>query len=227
MSQLLESAKEHARDAVAALTEPDADIMGHFLWVGPHGLGLMPLYMMTDDDAKDGIAQAMTASLVVGLADEAVHLTSSWLAMVDPADPTVNVKRGTTTVQIADRPDRREVVTLMHCTREQITLWSAPMIRYPDRPPTMGAWETIGEPLKPEDVRGRFGAAINRGLAMVPLMPPAMVAMINEGWAAGEQQELIQSFMNVQHDVMAKATHRILPTPTVEVQPLPNEGDTA
>ena len=204
-SNLLDAAKAFTRAAVAELEGPDDDIMPHFLWSGPHGLGLMPLYMMTDDDAKDRIAAAMTASLVVGRATEAMFVSTAWVVAVDRGSVDdleyQRLKRGYVKQRPVDHPDRVEMVALMETTHDGTRMTHAVLTRYPDKPPTLSEWET-GEWSQLDS--GRFGRATGLGLQFVRNMPPELIDIIEEGWAAGEQEDLIARFMKVQHDLTGR-----------------------
>jgi hypothetical protein len=209
-SKLLDTAKAHVVDALADLEGPDDDIMPHFLWLGPYGMGLMPLYMMTDDDSKDQIASAMTASLVVGRATEAVFVSTSWAVVVDRDSiddlELQRLKHGEVKQRPSEHPDRVEIVMLMHSTGEGTAMIHANVTRYPDKPPTLGDWE--GGELA-ERASGRFGKAVSLGLRFVREMPTDLIEIIDDGWQAGEQQDLIARFMKVQHNLTGR------PAPTI------------
>ena len=85
-SALLDHAKNHARQAVAELKFPDDDILPVLIFHGPHGGNLMPL-PFHDDDAKDFYAGAMTATLVVARATEAVFLSTVWMVLATRRAP--------------------------------------------------------------------------------------------------------------------------------------------
>jgi hypothetical protein len=70
----------------------------------------------------------------------------------------------------------------------------APLTRYPDKPPTLGEWVNEGQP---DRMGGRFGDAINLGLRISREMPPEMVEIIDQGWAAGTAENLMERFVNV------------------------------
>jgi hypothetical protein len=219
---LLDAAKAHVRKAFADLEGPDDDIMPHFLWLGPHGLGLMPLYMMSDDAAKDEIAAAMTASLAVSRATEAMLVSSSWVVAVDPAtvDDKLELQRmkhGFPKQRPSEHPDRMEMVALVHSTRAGSRMTHALLTRYPDKPPTLGEWET-GELSKLE--AGRFDRAAALGLRFVREMPPEMIDIIEEGWADGQQEDLITRFMKVQRDITGRPS-----TASVTVEPIVEEPE--
>jgi hypothetical protein len=89
---------------------------------------------------------------------------------------------------------------LMYHSRREVLMVSAPVTRYPDKAPTLGEWETHPQSHpKFRTPSGRFGNAVNWGLHMAAEMPAEMAAMIDAGWAAGQQQDLIEWFMKVQH----------------------------
>jgi hypothetical protein len=195
---LLAHAQRVAAESVTELEDPDDDILPVFIWFGPHGVGLMPLVPMTDGRSKDQLAAAMTAALVVGRATQAVFSATSWVVEAtrnpdetgfDPADPL-------TRLMPSEHPDRKECLTIMHHKVDGGAVISqAILTRYPDRIPTLGEWRTTDQ----GDAKiggGRFGEAINAGLEMARGMPQEMADIIEAGWAAGEQEELLQSFLN-------------------------------
>lgn len=214
--KLLDSAKAHVIAELAELEGPDDDIMPHFLWLGRYGIGFMPL-QMPDDAAKDQIAEAMVASLIVGRATEAVFVSTAWVAAYRRDDPTVNARAGTAEVRPSEHPDREEIIMLMYHTRREALLISAPVTRHPDKPPTLGDWETHEQSHpKFRQPGGRFGDAIRMGLHGSAEMPPEMAELIDEGWALGEQQDMIDRFIKVHHSMTRPGTA----PPTVELEPI-------
>jgi hypothetical protein len=195
---LIEHAKSKSRECLEELTEPDEDIMPLMMFQGPHGLGFMPLGDIMEDAAtKDEGALWMTATLAVGRATEAVMITTAYMAHLEKDDARVHEDGGTITVEvpICEMPERTEHIVLMcSATEGNGTLVSAPVTRYPDKPPTLGEWETSPQPDK---VGGRFGDAVNAGLRIAKEMPPEMAEIVDEGWKDGTSADLIQRFVNV------------------------------
>jgi hypothetical protein len=78
---------------------------------------------------------------------------------------------------------------------------SAPITRYPDKPPTLGEWD--GLPFEPGRERrnpafgGRFGDAMHLGLDFAKSMPQELIEIIDDGWKEGQQDDLMRRFMNV------------------------------
>ena len=200
MSELLEHAKDAARRNAERLTEPDEGIMPVFLWLGPRGVGLMPIGpMLQDEETKDMLALHMTAAMVVGRATEAVMVTTAWTVKREMTDEEkAAYKRGTYGIVPPSKdPDRVEIIGLMRVSNEGDDMHQAELIRHPDRPPDIGEWESIGA----AKVGGRFGDAMHLGLDFVRDMPEAMTEIIEEGWENGEQEDLIQRFVKVTYGI--------------------------
>lgn len=190
MPDLFKHAMDTARKSVNELTEPDDDIMPVLLYVGPHGLGLMPLLNMKDDQAKDQLAAAMLAALLVGVATEAAMVTTSWVVEMEPKDGKYHGPMP------SQHPDRREAVMVMHVAGEDdFSMGQAILTRWSDRPPYLGEWKTWTE----DDMKigGRFGDAIYNGLAMVRIAPKELVEIIEAAWEDGTQEDLMHRFLKV------------------------------
>ena len=200
MQDLIEHAQRVSRKAVEDLTEPQEDILPVMVCSGPHGISVMLLSEMGGDDAsKDQLALWMTATLVVTRAAAAVTVTTAWMTKMSLDDPDVDLLAGTIKEPVSERSDRVEGVALVCCSRDTEVLITAPLTRHEDRPPTLGDWIRLGD--GNGMTGGRFGEAMYRGLKMAEEMPAEMVDLIEDGWAEGNPQDLIQRFVNVAREV--------------------------
>lgn len=192
---LIEYAKDGARTSFSALEEPDGDIMPVMIFVGPSGLGLMPLDKVLESDQSHDIgALYMTATLVVTRATAAVMVATSYIGVCDANDPRLDLENQSVTVPIKDWVESSEELGLMYVDGNKSRLISAPIMRYSDKPPTLGNWIEDGT----EELGGRFGNAISIGLRMVREMPEGMAECIDEELRNGHTIEsLIQRFVNV------------------------------
>ena len=196
---LIEYAKEKARDNAESLDGPEDDILPIMLWVGPHGIGFMPLHEgMRSDKTKEAIAPVMTATLAVSRATAVVMTTTAWMVVaprVEVGDPFKDVE-----FPLSENPDRSEHVVLMCVKEGKDILTSAPVTRYPDRPPTLGEWDSKPLGIKDGDnarAGGRFGDAMHLGIDFANNMPPELIDIIEEGWRDGTQDDLIGRFLKV------------------------------
>jgi len=200
---LLKHGLDHARECLESLKEPDDDILPVLMWIGPYGMGVMPMLDMADDDAKDALAEMMTTSLACSRATEALMITCSWMvtAKSKDGDPTI------LNVMPSQHPDRVECITAMHMTgdKKHESMSSAVITRYPDKPPELGEWDTNLSDDDEFQIGGRFGDAIHMGFTFVNGMPPPLVEILDEGWALGEQEQLIKRFHRVFHGFLAAA----------------------
>jgi len=197
---LLEHAKGHSRDAAEKLTEPNEDIMPVLMWIGPYGLGVMPLLDMSSDEAKDRLSHVMTTVLAISRATEAVQVTTSWAVLAKmPDDGTFDRDNPLDGVKPSQHRDRTEVVCLMHMTPDgqPDAMVHGKITRDDGKPPALGEWNDFGGEDAIERVGGRFGDAVHMGMDLVVGMPPQLVQIIDEGWELGKQEELIQRFHNV------------------------------
>lgn len=193
---LIEHAKSKSRECCEQLIGPDDDIMPIMLFLGPYGIGFMPLGdIMQGDDAKDEGALRMTASLTVSRAVEAVMVTTAYMANLAKDDERVHIETDTVDVPIREMPERTEAVVLMCSNGERDSMIYAPITRYPDKPPTMGEW--IDEAGDAGRMGGRFGKSINLGLKMSREMPSEMAEIVDEGWREGAADQLIERFIAV------------------------------
>ncbi len=193
---LLEHAQKLARKSAEDLDGPDNDILPVMLWVGPHGMGMLPLTLMADAKEKNTLAGWMVAALAVSRATEVTMTTTAWMVLGDDEHILDDVTP-------SEHPDRVEIISLVHSDWEHNTLWSAPIARYPDKNPTLGEWSSF-----PSDVlSGRFGTAMRRGLQCAKEMPEEMVEMVEEGWEAGRQQELVARFEKVYSTMFGTDDH--------------------
>jgi hypothetical protein len=195
---LLAHGLSHARESLEGLEDPEEDIMPVLLFTGPYGMGVMPLLDMEDDAAKDALAEMMTTTLACSRADQALMITCSW--MVHATKPKGD--KSLLDVMPSEHPDRVEVITAMYMTAGEKTesITSAVIIRHPDKPPELGPWDTTIAGKGDDDsfkIGGRFGDAIHMGFNFVEGMPPPLIEILDEGWAAGEQEQLIERFHKV------------------------------
>jgi hypothetical protein len=194
---LLEYAKRNAVEDVSKLDNPEDDILPVFLWMGPYGGGLMPCIPMRSNQDKARIAACMTASLVVARATECVFTSTSWMVEMErgPDETGPDVADPLAGMMPSEHPDRVEVITIMYFGKNHTALAQAKLTRHQDRLPDVGPWnQWSAEVIK---VGGRFGEAVDRGLRMVEEMPEQMVEILDEAWAAGEQEQMITRFLKV------------------------------
>jgi hypothetical protein len=207
---LLKHGLEHSREAFATLVDPEDDILPVLMWLGPYGMGVMPMLQMEDDEAKDDLAEMMTTSLACSRATEALMITCSWMVKAQGEKgekPTTKSAMDILGCQPSQHPDRVEVVTAMYMTSEKKreSMSSAVITRYPDKPPELGEWETNMADDDEFTIGGRFGDAIHMGFNFVVGMPPPLIEILDEGWAAGEQKQLIERFHKVFRGFLAAA----------------------
>lgn len=189
---LLEHGLTHARECLEALTKPNDDILPVLMWLGPYGMGVMPLLDMTDEKHKDDLAEMMTTSLACSRATEAVMITTSWMVKaVDPGGDGALLN-----CMPSEHPDRVEAITAMYVTHEsnKDAMASAPVIRAPRTKPQLGEWSRDMADMR---VGGRFGDAIHMGMDFAANMPDELIAILDEGWRDGEQEDLIKRFHKV------------------------------
>lgn len=198
---LLEHAQLHARECLEGLEDPDDDVMPVMLWLGPYGMGIMPMLDMSDQEAKDRLVGKMVTALAVGRATEVVTITTSWMVSVET---TPELRKGILDVMPSEHPDRVENVVITHVDEESDGMTSAVITRFSDKPPTLGDWTCMDFGREPVRMGGRFGDAMHLGLDLVKSMPPELVEIIDDGWALGRQDELITRFHNV-YSQFAKA----------------------
>jgi hypothetical protein len=192
---LFHHAMDNARKNAGELEGPEDDIMPIFLWLGPYGMGLMPMLGMRDGRAKDRLAGAMEAVLVVSRATEAAFVSTSWMVAVKSDESGTGPAKWDGVIP-SEHPDRQEVITVMHHGESGVAAFGqAPVTRHPDRPPELGRWETMQrEGIK---MGGRFGEAIDHGLRVVQELPPEMLEVIEAAWADGQQEDLMRTFLKV------------------------------
>jgi hypothetical protein len=194
-SKLFQFAMDRAREDVTELKEPEEDIMPVFLWTGPHGTGLMPLLGMRDGAAKDRIAGAMMAAIVVSQAAEAAMITTSWMVKMNQHPDEHGAPTVWDGVMPSQHPDRVECITVLHADQRSCSMGEAELTRYPHRPPDLGEWNVWSD--EGMKMGGRFGEAMGHGLQMVQESPPAMVEIIENAWLDGQEQDLMQRFLKV------------------------------
>jgi hypothetical protein len=196
MADLIEHAKEKSRESCEELTGPEDDVMPILLFLGPRGLGVMPLgTVMADEDSKEEGALWMTASLAVARAEQAVMVTTAWMVTRERDDPNLDAENARMlNGPVSEQPDRTEHITLMCSDIERDQMIHAPITRYPDKPPTLGEW--VDEDYA-DRLGGRFGDAINLGLKIAKEMPPEMAEIVDEGWEDGTSSDLVERFVKV------------------------------
>jgi hypothetical protein len=196
---LLKHGKEHARESLEGLEDPEEDILPVLLTTGPYGMSVMPLLGMGDDDQKDALAQMMTTLLAVSRATQAVLITTGWMVAAKSAEGDKHLLD----VMPSQHPDRVETITAMYMTdgSKPETMAHAVITRHKDKPPKLGPWTNnlagLDADDKPVSIGGRFGDAVHMGFNFVAGMPPQLVELIDAGWAANEQEDLIKRFHNV------------------------------
>jgi len=194
---LLELTKSRVEQIAKDFTEPDDDFIP-VLMVRAHNdqvaiIGLMG--DMNSQSEKDDMAKFMMAACAVLRAKEVSFVSSAWAAKAIPKE---EFESGDF-VMPRDRPDRIEVVNIMHSTSDGDTMSTSEISREDGKPPTIGGWEVVGgEGIK---LGGRFGDAIHDGMFIgsklvdPEVTPDLMREYMDEMIEKGELEELIQSFM--------------------------------
>ena len=188
---LLNHGLTHARECLESLKEPDDDILPVLMWIGPYGMGVMPLLDMTDDEAKDGLGEMMTTMLAVSRATEAVLITCSWMVMAKNKE-----EYDAMDVMPRDHPDRVEIISAMYAAAipDTDSMSSGRITRHPDKPPELGEWKTDMGDMR---IGGRFGDAMHMGLDFAKDMPEELIEILDAGWELGEQEMLVERFHTV------------------------------
>lgn len=115
----------------------------------------IPCLLRISDDNKEMVCQGIENLLKSVAADEAVLVASSWYVMRGPDHP-LGIKG-----PVRDQPDRQEVLTLSHVTRDSVNLMMADITRHDGAPPTLGPWKDSGNDL---GVAGLFADAMRLGI---------------------------------------------------------------
>jgi hypothetical protein len=93
---------------------------------------------------------AIERTLAAAHAAEAVYISSCWGSRIAGLRPSL-------------QPDRRELITMCHVTRDSIEIWRAYIERFTDRPPQLGPFTSEGHDL---ELGGRYADAMRRGIEL-------------------------------------------------------------
>lgn len=165
---LIQMAKGSVESSFNDYTEPDADIMPELVWRSKDNqLGVMVFAIPLDSDEDKALhADMMTCHLIMQQALEVSYCITilavtggnfaEWEAAGRP--------------NLENFPGRTESVLLLHYTRDGETTWRADIIRYPEKPPTLGEWQDMGGGV----LSGRFSSALLMGLKLGAKIPDGM-----------------------------------------------------
>jgi len=135
------------------------------------------------DETKNDIADLMGAAVTVTQPDEAVFASVTWM---------VQAPKGTNPeFRPSEHPDRKEVVMVLHVTRDGSCMYSAALHRRDNRV-LLGAWDRLGA----EATGGRFADAIHAGMKVGAAIPEDFQQWCQERIAAGKFDEVLRPAMN-------------------------------
>lgn len=145
--------------------DPDEDMLPILMHSGEDGqaeiVGLVG--GLESPSTKNSLAATIAATLVVARATQAVFGAMSWVV-----DTKSTSKEDFPTGSLADHPDRREVVTMIHVTSDGDSLYSSDVFRTPGEHPRIGEWSRI-------DITGqgggRFVDALRVGIGLAKTTP--------------------------------------------------------
>lgn len=183
--ELMVVAKAASRKCMEELEGPDDDIIPMLVWRGPAGFGFMPLgELIAEGLDKDGAVPVIMGTIVAFQAEGAAMVMTGWMVWPADGEPL--------DCSPSEHPAGLEVVTVMSmgadpkCDRMD----SAPVIRYPDKPPGLAPWRQDGA--LQGRIMGRFGDAIHAGLDAVRVMPPEVAEELDRAQAGGRMSEVVE-----------------------------------
>ena len=176
--ELVTQAKVAARNAVDSLTGPDDDIIPVVISNGRRGVDIMGVVMPADDSEKDALADTITARIAIAQATEAAMVTTAYISTLNPHTHEIS--------------GRQETVVLFYCNQNTQRAGTAKLTRHDNRPPDMSIWEEFGEGAT---LGGRFAQCLTSGLAFANAVDSNMQEVLDEGWDAGREDDLVKMFL--------------------------------
>jgi hypothetical protein len=185
MSEMVDAIKQAVEQGMPAL-EPDEDLPPTLLTHNPEGMSLAQfgITLETVSD-RDELADLLTATMVVDRADAAAFVMLAWAVTLSEAPDDE--------FDFATHPDRREMATIAHITRDGDAFYVAPVQRRKGDHPLLGEWEEY-----PADgIDGRMHAAMRRGLLLVSNMPEHIDKAL-ESMGPEESADLVMAFLSIE-----------------------------
>ena len=176
---LVAHAKRCARDALNSLDDPEDDILPVILSHGRRGLDVLGAFMPSDDEAKEALADMITAKIAVAQATEAAMVCTAYVRTVNPE-----------TMQTVGK---QEVIVLVHCSNGGQSAWTANLTRHTNRPPDMSIWQELGA--GGTAIGGRFAEAMTNGLIFARTVDPDMQKILDDGYLSDRVDELVKMFL--------------------------------
>jgi len=178
----LTNAQKHIEDLVGDLKGED-DFMPFLITNHDGAEGYWGLAAMAPE-VKDDIADLIAAAMAVTRAQEAVFAAVSWVVTQDPDGPPIDVMP-------SEHPDRKEMVFLVHATRDGDAMHTAQLHRI-DRKVELGAWEKMDG----AKMAGRFADAMRAGMHLGTKMPEEFQQWCQERIDAGEIKDALRPAMS-------------------------------
>jgi hypothetical protein len=144
--------KDGAEEIQRSFKDPDDDWFP-VLMINAGGAIIPCMLKLTED--KEQMCQGIANLLKSVNADEAVLVASSWYVERGPGHP---LGMG---LPVREQPDRKEVLTLSHVTKDSVSLMMADIHRHESSPPTLGPWKESGQDL---GISGSFADAMRLGI---------------------------------------------------------------
>lgn len=172
-ASLIGMAKESARLSFEYMDTPGEDPIPEMGWRGKDDqLGVMAFAVDFDSpNEKNAIFDMMTCHLAIEQAQEATFFSTVW----EVRGEQVEQWKAEGKPAPSDFSGRSEAILLLHVTPDVEAVWHAPITRYADKPPTLGAWAHVERRFT-----GRMRDAIYIGVRMGSAIPGGLAQSLRE-----------------------------------------------
>lgn len=147
-------------------------------------LSIALVHIPEASDARDKMADFLTAACCVHRATEATFLSAAWSSMYSNVAEVGKVMP-------SQRPNRVEIVTLVHVTGQRVETHTAAILRVGGKV-KLSPW--ISDPDFSDS--GRIPSALLLGIELAQEMPPEMIEALDEALQTLPMGRVVELFVN-------------------------------
>lgn len=148
-------------------------------------LSITLVHIPEGSEERDKMADFLTAACCVHRATEATFLSAAWSSVYSTV-ADVNKERP------AERPNRVEVVTLVHATRKGVETHTAAILRVGGRV-ELSPW--VADPENALSGAGRIPAALQWGIELVERMPQDVIEALDAAMETLPTGRIVEMFV--------------------------------
>lgn len=189
MSELMKHAQRYIERQMRDLSGDDDFLPFLQLLNDRNEIAYVGLAMPEDPDEKDGLADTITALCMVFRPVEATFASVAWMVTF----PNEESAKGS--VAPSRHPDRIETAFLTRVAADGAISASTANVVRENNMIGVGLWADMES--GPMVIGGRFGEALQRGIALARDMPAELREFIDAELAADRMQELVERILKV------------------------------